>query len=142
MSVGEQKYHEMISLIAKLYHLPPSWVMAICRQESNFRPDVVVKTGGDGLRGGAWGLGQMTYKTAEGLGFDGNPQMLLIPEINLFFVCKLLNQLRGRYGHDNFKDVAAAYNSGKPYIKAPIVTREKYVPSVVKFEESYRDLNT
>lgn len=99
------------------------------------RSNVAVLTGGDGLRGGAYGLCQVTLKTAKGLGFVGPVELLLKPEVNADLAAKLVAQLHKRY--TQLADVAAAYNSGKPYAKAPQVTRERYVPAVLEFAEGF-----
>lgn len=105
----------------------PAGVMeAIVDIESSWNPSASNRTGGDEARGGAFGLTQLTLKTAQA--FDGRvtPADLLDPEKHLVIAAKLMadNARRSR----DPKDLASMWNSGKVFDKAPEVTREKYVP--------------
>lgn len=122
----------------RLHDLPVSWGLAFAYVESRFRPWVVNMDGGDGRRGGAWGLFQMTLRTAHGLGFPNNaePSQLLDPSLNTYYAVELLRDLNRQY--HNLRDVAAAYNSGKPFALAPESTRSTYVPNVEAWAAIYR----
>lgn len=111
--------------------LPPALGLALAEQESAFKPDASVVTGGDGARGGAWGLGQVTLKTALALDKTATTARLLNPLYNakiMALLCKeIWAQQRGRV-----VDTASVYNSGKPQHRAPEVTRMVYVPKVLE----------
>lgn len=141
----------MIKKISHMTDIPASWLAAIVEQESNFRPDAKVIFGTDGSRGGAWGLSQMTYHTARGLGYEGRPEGLLEQKLNLELCAKLLKQLSKRF-NGRFEDIACAYNSGKSKDDArriattdPLSSRRKrytrtineYVPRVVSLEAKW-----
>ncbi len=82
----------------------------------------------------SYGLGQIMYLTALDLGFSRNstPETLLRPDINLRLTARLLGRLWRKYG-GRVEDVAAAYNSGRPFDRAPLVTRTAYVPAIKRF---------
>jgi len=52
------------------------WDREKCKQ-ALFDPKAAVNTGPDGARGGAWGLTQITEKTARGYGYMGSMSALL-----------------------------------------------------------------
>jgi soluble lytic murein transglycosylase-like protein len=52
------------------------------RRESNYNPAAVHK--------GNWGLMQIRYNTAKGMGYDGSPTGLLDAETNLKYAVKYL----------------------------------------------------
>jgi hypothetical protein len=104
--------------------LPPAWGMAIACFESQFNPHALADTGGDAGRGCAWGLCQMTLETAREMGYLGEPEGLYNPHINAALAAKLCQGNMRRVGNE-IRDVYAAYNSGRPYNKAPARTRAK-----------------
>lgn len=136
--IREVQYLAMVIETATRHKVDPALVLAIIRQESDFRAPATNKTGGDLARGGAYGLMQMTLKTAIGLGFKGEPEALLDPQTNLNYGCLLLSQLGKRKGY-NVADVMAAYNSGKPKSKAPPSTLV-YVARAGGFYAEYTEL--
>ena len=130
-----KRLQPIITEVFRRHDLLPSWGLAFALCESNFRPWVVNRTGGDGLRGGAWGLFQMTAKTALGLGYNGPDSGLLEPDINAEFAALLIGQLNRRY--HNLLDVAAAYNSGKMFALAPDWPTKPYARRVVAEQARY-----
>ena len=106
--------------------VPAGVLEAIVDIESNWNPSASNRTGGDEARGGAFGLTQLTLKTARAFDPRVTPDDLLDPEKHLAIASKLMadNARRSR----DPKDLAAMWNSGKVFDKAPEVTREKYVP--------------
>lgn len=119
--------------------LPPHLGAAIARHESNWTADASVLTGGDGARGGAFGLCQMTLKTALGLDPMATPSRLLDARYNASVAARLVaadwKRFRGRV-----EDVIAAYNSGKPFFRAPESTKLFYVPAVQKYMLGYETI--
>lgn len=118
--------------------LPGVWGLAIARQESNFDPGAKSLGGGDGTRGGSYGLCQMSLLTARHYRPDIEPRDLLDPTINAHLAAEHCRELCIRY-NGALKDVAAAYNSGKSFEHAPESTRTVYVPHVLQYAELYRD---
>lgn len=119
------------------HSLPVNWGLALARQESGIRPWARNNIGGDRRRGGAWGLFQMTLETAQGLGYRGDGYGLLDPVLNADYAARLVAQLRNRW--QSLQDVAAAYNSGKPYALAPATTRLTYCPRVLQFAKGFEE---
>jgi soluble lytic murein transglycosylase-like protein len=78
--------NQLIAKYATLYDVPERLVHRVVRRESNYNPGAVHR--------GNWGLMQIRYNTARGMGYDGNPNGLLDAETNLKFAVKYL---RGAY---------------------------------------------
>ena len=116
--------------------MDPALGLAIARQESAFRADSVCTTGGDGARGGSYGLMQMSLMTARTLGFIGPAKGLLAPGVNAGLAAALCKSNSAR--SKQIFDLAAMYNSGKVLAKAPKVTATKYVPAVLRYYEEYK----
>ena len=74
--------NQMISKYAALYEVPESLIHHVVRRESNYNPNAVHR--------GNWGLMQIRYNTARGLGYDGSPSGLLDAETNLKYAVKYL----------------------------------------------------
>jgi hypothetical protein len=84
----------------------------------------------------------MTLKTARALGYQGEPEGLLEPALNLT-LCARLHAQNARLpaangGASQIEDVVCRYNSGKPYANAPTYTKDVYWPNVRKFLGEYR----
>jgi len=79
----------------------------------------------------SYGLGQLMYTTAYNEGYRGAPEGLYDPTVNLRLTAAHLGRLWRRHG-GRWVDVAAAYNSGQPYAKAPAYTRGTYLPRVAR----------
>ena len=129
-----KRLYPTIATIFRAHDLYPSWGLAFAYVESNFRPWVVTNSGGDGKRGGAWGLFQMTFLTARGLGFMGIANELLDLHLNTRLAAKLIYQNKSNYG--DLENIAARYNSGKIYILSPQSTRE-YCKRIIEKQAYY-----
>jgi len=117
-----------------VFGIPSSWIMAISKIESNWRPGATNRTSpGDVKRGGAWGSMQVTLETAKGLAprlqalgndavsltlekWDGTGESLLNVDVGIMFGAFLLSELSSQFGGD-FDHVAAAYNRGAGNVK-------------------------
>lgn len=116
--------------------LPPELGPALARKESAFNPGVDNQGPGDKERGGSYGLCQMSYQTAKGLGYSGTPEGLKDPHINATLAAELCAQNWERT--KNLVDVICMYNSGKPFMRAPTATTNVYLPSVQAYLKIYR----
>jgi soluble lytic murein transglycosylase-like protein len=124
-------YSPIIEKAFKAKGLPPQWGLAFCYVESTFRKNLINDGPGDKKRGNAWGLFQITYKTAvEDIGYDAAPEGLLNPHINTAYAAKFIAHLSNSYG-GRLHDVGAAYNGGRRYVHAPESTRKVYVPKLL-----------
>ena len=74
--------NQLISKYASIYDVPESLVHHVVRRETNYNPAAVHR--------GNWGLMQIRYNTAKGLGYDGSPTGLLDAETNLKYAVKYL----------------------------------------------------
>lgn len=117
---------ELVRDAASRAGVPFPVLAAIVDIESSWNADAKNLTGGDAARGGAYGLSQLTLRTARAFDPNVTPEQLLEPGKHLELAAKLMadNARRSR----DPKDLAAMWNSGKVFDKAPEVTRERYVP--------------
>lgn len=93
-----------------------------CDQESHFKPDAFLMD----RNGGSYGLMQMSYPTAQGLGYTGTPDGLFEPGVNTQLGCQLMAQLLARYSGDASKALAA-YNAGP----GNLLAGKKYADAVL-----------
>lgn len=63
----------------------------------------------------SYGLGQLLYGTARGLGFEGKPEELFDPEINIAYIAMYHSRNDTVYGGLNPVQLTTAYNTGSPY---------------------------
>jgi len=117
-------------------NVDPAILLGIIKVESNWDARATNLVGPDGARGGAYGLTQMTLRTARAFDPDVTGEELLDPVVNLRFAGLLLAENRARAGAD-WRDVAAMWNSGRPFDSAPEVTRYRYVPKVLEAANRY-----
>lgn len=81
-STNNTNLNQLITKYASLYDVPEHLVHHVVRRESNYNPTAVHK--------GNWGLMQIRYNTAKGMGYDGSPTGLLDAETNLKYAVKYL----------------------------------------------------
>lgn len=65
----------------------------------------------------SYGLMQVMFPTARGIGFTGEPEELFVPKVNLYWGCKLLAKLLS-WAKGNEAKALAAYNGGQGNWKA------------------------
>lgn len=85
-STSGGKLDGMISQYAAAYQVPASLVHRVVKRESNYNPKA--------YNSGNYGLMQIRYKTAKGMGYDGTAKGLFDAETNLKYAVKYL---RGAY---------------------------------------------
>lgn len=117
--------------------LPPELGPALARKESAFNPLEDNQGPGDKELGGSYGLCQMSFQTAKGLGYSGTPEGLKDPYINAALAAELC--AINWKAHKNLVDVICMYNSGKPFMRAPTSTTSVYLPSVQSYMKIYRE---
>ena len=81
-STKNTNLNQLITKYASLYDVPEHLVHHVVRRESNYNPTAVHK--------GNWGLMQIRYNTAKGMGYVGTPTGLLDAETNLKYAVKYL----------------------------------------------------
>jgi len=72
----------LVSRYAAYYKVPVSLVHRVIKRESNYDPKA--------YHAGNYGLMQIKYRTAKGMGYDGNPHGLLNAETNLRYAVRYL----------------------------------------------------
>jgi soluble lytic murein transglycosylase-like protein len=108
MPYDQNAFDDLISESAAAYSVPPDWIKAVIGTESGFNPNA---HNASDPGGGAFGLMQVLYSTAVGLGYEGDPEGLYDPETNIDLGVKLMAQIIQRTGSD-FSAMYSAYNSG------------------------------
>ncbi|AKF08835.1 transglycosylase SLT domain-containing protein [Sandaracinus amylolyticus] len=102
-------YHPLIDDAAQNEGVPASFVRAIAREESSFRPEAVSVAH-------AYGLMQIIRPTAQRvarpLGLPSDPGALRTPEVNVRIGARYVSGLRRRYDPQHAL-VPAAYNAGE-----------------------------
>lgn len=105
------RFQSFISSGAWLYDVPEEWIKAVILTESSGNPQAYRYEAK--INDASYGLMQLLYSTAKGLGYTGTAAGLYDPKTNILFGSMLLGQLRKKYG-DDFARVYSAYNSGRP----------------------------
>lgn len=102
-------YDEIIAKYSAQFNVPIVWIAGVIQTESSGNPNAYRAE--PQIHNASYGLMQLLYSTAKGLGYTGTPEGLYDPDINIMLGTKLLGQLRGRFG-DDVQAVYSAYNSG------------------------------
>jgi soluble lytic murein transglycosylase-like protein len=106
-SAGPAIYNEMINSEAKIHGLPEAFVHRIVMRESRYNPRLV--------HNHCFGLMQIKYATARGMGYKGSPRGLLDAQTNLTYaVPYLANAYRLADGNED--RAAALFRSGYYYM--------------------------
>jgi len=129
----------------------PVLVLCTVDTESDWRPDAVNDTEGDAVRGGAWGLSQLTLMTALDVdNRNGHPwrarygdrpaTSLLDVDVNGILSAHLMRECQNRahaagvpyLSEAMAANVASLWNSGRLLSQAPASTRDKHVPRFLR----------
>jgi soluble lytic murein transglycosylase-like protein len=79
---GRSRLDRLIAHYAAAYDVPEALVHRVVRRESNYRPSA--------YNSGNWGLMQIRYATARGMGYTGKAEGLLDAETNLRYAVRYL----------------------------------------------------
>ncbi|MFA6981973.1 MAG: transglycosylase SLT domain-containing protein [Patescibacteria group bacterium] len=107
-------YGKVIETVADKYNLDPKVIFATVMIESGgdryaIRPEPAI---GDA----SYGLGQILFGTARGLGFDGTPKDLFDPKVNIELIGIYHRRNLNVYGENlTLEQLVTAYNAGSPY---------------------------
>lgn len=101
------QYADIVNKYAAMYGVPSTWINAVIGTESDGNPNAFRQETNDA----SYGLMQLLYGTAQGLGYTGDPTGLYDPDTNINYGTKLLSQLIAQCGNDA-EAVYSAYNSG------------------------------
>ena len=137
-SPSRRELERMVRQAAAAAGIDYATLAAIVEIESNWKPEAKNETGSDAARGGAYGLTQMTLRTAQSLRRNVTREQLLTAAGNLEIASMLMRE-NARRSRDP-KDLAAMWNSGRVFDKAPEVTRETYVPRFLAARSKYSEI--
>lgn len=107
---NEYKYDKIIANASQTFGVPFSLIKGIIALESGF--DEKSYRFEPHLNDASYGLMQIMYNTAKGLGYEGTKEGLFTPETNIFYGTKFISNLHKKY--PNIFDVIASYNMGYP----------------------------
>jgi soluble lytic murein transglycosylase-like protein len=125
------RYGYLIRSTAAEYDLDPNLIFATIMVESGGNTYAVRQE--PRIHDASYGLGQLLYGTARGIGYRGTPEGLFDPAVNI--------DLIGRYHKRNFdhyndlgpKELTVAYNTGSPY-------KKPHPGHLTKFDKWYNSL--
>lgn len=109
------KYGQLIRDSAAEYDIDPNLIFATIMIESGGNPQAIRHE--PRIKDASYGLGQILYGTARGLGYRGKPEGLYVPEVNIDLIARYHRRNLDRYGHLTAQQLTAAYNTGSPYKK-------------------------
>lgn len=107
------RYGHWIRSAAAEYDLDPNLIFAT----------IMVESGGDTfairheprINDASYGLGQLLYGTARGLGYRGKPEGLYDPKTNIYLIAQYHKRNFDRYNELNPVELTTAYNTGSPF---------------------------
>lgn len=110
------RYGTLIRNAAEEYDVDPNLIFAT----------IMIESGGDTyairqeprIHDASYGLGQLLYGTARGIGYRGTPEGLFDPKTNIELIAKYHKRNFDHYKDLNPEQLTVAYNTGSPYKKA------------------------
>lgn len=109
-------YGQMIREAGAKYDVDPNLIFATIMIESGGNPQAIRHE--PRIRDASYGLGQLLYGTARGLGYQGKPEGLFDPATNIELIARYHRHNLDHYGHLTAQQLTVAYNTGSPYKKA------------------------
>jgi soluble lytic murein transglycosylase-like protein len=106
----ENDFNREILAASQATGVPVSVIKGFVGMESAFKQAAFREE--QHIKDASYGLMQILYKTAQGLGYKGTPEGLLNPATSLLYGAKFLRGLLQRY--PNVLDAIASYNMGHP----------------------------
>lgn len=143
------QWKELIIKSAEQFRLDANLISAVIRIESSGNPDAIrfeprwhlfnnpqfyashlgiERTDEEKHQATSWGLMQVMGAVARDLGFTDHMEMLLVPELGVFYGCKKLKKLFERYHTE--EDVVSAYNQGNNRMANGMYVNQRYVDKI------------
>lgn len=122
------QYGQFIRESAATHDLDPNLIFATIMIESGGNPNAVRYE--PRLNDASYGLGQLLYSTARGLGYRGTPAGLYDPATNIDLIARYHRRNLDRHGHFTPQQLTIAYNTGSPY-------KKPYPGHLAKFNKWY-----
>lgn len=107
------RYGYLIRRAAVEYDLDPNLIFATIMVESSGNTYAIRHE--PRLNDASYGLGQILYGTARGIGYRGNPEGLFDPATNIDLIARYHKRNFDRYQELNPIELTTAYNTGSPY---------------------------
>lgn len=109
-----KRYGHIIARVSGKYQLDPRLIFATIMTESS--GDTYAYRYEPRINDASYGLGQILYGTAVGIGFEGQPKTLYDPEVNIELIGRYHKRNLLVYGKDlSVEQLASTYNTGSPY---------------------------
>jgi soluble lytic murein transglycosylase-like protein len=125
------RYGYLIRQTAQKYDLDPNLIFATIMVESGGNTYAVRQE--PRIHDASYGLGQILYGTARGIGYRGTPEGLFDPAVNIDLIGKYHKRNFDHYTDLNPRELTTAYNTGSPY-KRPTAGH------LTKFDKWYNSL--
>jgi len=125
------RYGYLIRQSAEKYELDPDLIFATIMVESGGNTYAIRQE--PRLHDASYGLGQLLYSTARGIGYRGTPDGLFDPATNIDLIAKYHKRNFDHYSELNPVQLTTAYNTGSPY-KRPTAGH------LTKFDKWYNSL--
>ena len=127
-----ERYGHIIKRTSQKYDVDSKVIFATIMTESN--GNTYAKRSEPQINDASYGLGQILFGTAKGLGYNGKPEGLYDPETNIDLIGKYHRRTVEKYGELNVNQLVTAYNAGNPY-------GSPYPGHLVKFNNWFNKLN-
>lgn len=125
------RYGYLIRRSAEQYDLDPNLIFATIMVESGGNTYAIRHE--PRIHDASYGLGQLLYGTARGIGYRGTPEGLFDPAVNIDLIAKYHKRNFDHYTELNPVQLTTAYNTGSPY-KRPTAGH------LTKFDKWYNSL--
>ena len=125
------RYGYLIRRSATEYDIDPNLIFATIMVESSGNTFAVRQE--PRIHDASYGLGQLLYNTARGIGYRGTPEGLFDPAINIDLIAKYHKRNFDHYKDLNAVELTTAYNTGSPF-KRPTVGH------LARFDKWYNSL--
>lgn len=110
----QERYGHIIKRVAEKYKVDPKLIFATIMLESGGNTYAIRHE--PQINDASYGLGQILYGTARGIGFEGTPEKLFDPEVNIELIGKYHKRNMDVYGSNlTPQQLTVAYNAGSPY---------------------------
>jgi len=125
------RYGYLIRAAADKYDLDPNLIFATIMVESGGNTYAIRQE--PRIHDASYGLGQLLYGTARGIGYRGTPEGLFDPAVNIDLIAKYHKRNFDHYTDLDSKELTIAYNTGSPY-------KRPHPGHLTKFDKWYNSL--
>jgi soluble lytic murein transglycosylase-like protein len=107
------RYGYLIRHSAAEYDIDPNLIFATIMVESSGNTYAVRQE--PRIHDASYGLGQLLYNTARGIGYRGTPEGLFDPAVNIDLIAKYHKRNFDHYKELSSVELTTTYNTGSPY---------------------------